>query len=167
MKVDTGASVSLASETTYHCYWPNKPLSTSAVVLRTYSGEQIKVIGSLQVIVRYEQQQASLSLPIMEGKGPSLLGRDWLKSISLNWNQIHIMQDSPQLQVVLYEHKDVFQPKLGTVRRFQAHIHMDPNAKPEFCKARPLLYTMRAKVEEELDCLVREGTLEPVEFKIR
>ena len=41
---------------------------------------------------------------------------------------------------------------------------MDPNAKPCFCKARTILCAFKAKVEEELEQLVKEGTLEPVQF---
>ena len=42
---------------------------------------------------------------------------------------------------------------------------MDPGATPCFCKARTVsLYAMREKVEEDLDRLVAEGTLEPVDY---
>lgn len=40
---------------------------------------------------------------------------------------------------------------------------MDPDAKPRFCKAQTVPYAMRGLVDEELDKLVREGILEPVE----
>ena len=41
---------------------------------------------------------------------------------------------------------------------------MDPGATPSFCKARTVPYVMREKAEEELDRLVAEGTLEPVDY---
>ena len=41
---------------------------------------------------------------------------------------------------------------------------MDPGATLRFCKARTVPYAMREKVEEELNRLVAEGTLEPVDY---
>ena len=49
MEVDTGASVSLVSERTYNKYWPNKRLEKSAVTLRTYSKEKLRILGSMTV----------------------------------------------------------------------------------------------------------------------
>ena len=46
---------------------------------------------------------------------------------------------------------------------FQAKIHLAPGAVPQFSRARPVPYAVREKVEQELDCLVREGILEPVQ----
>ena len=49
------------------------------VKLRTYLGELVKVLGTVDVVVKYEEQENELSTLVVEGSGPSLLGRDWLK----------------------------------------------------------------------------------------
>ena len=52
MQLDTGASVSIISETTYKSLWSQPPkLSPSNVKLHTYTGEAIAVLGSLEVEV--------------------------------------------------------------------------------------------------------------------
>ena len=98
-----------------------------------------------------------MPLLIVQGSGPSLFGRNWLKEIIH-----HIYSDS--LQVVLDKYPSVFQEGLGTLKVFQAKIHVDPHAKLCFFKARTVPYAFRDKVEVELKRLQEEGTLEPVEI---
>ena len=59
---------------------------------------------------------------------------------------------------------EVFQERLGTLKNFKAKIHVDSTATPRFCKAQSVLYALRVKVDEELEYLVKEGTLEPVQL---
>ena len=58
----------------------------------------------------------------------------------------------------------MFQEGLGTLKGFQAKIHVDPHAKPCFFKVRSVPFAFRDKVEVELKRLQEEGTLEPVEM---
>ena len=46
----------------------------------------------------------------------------------------------------------------------QARILVEPDATPRFSKAHSVPYAYRELVEKELDRLVSEGILEPVEF---
>ena len=69
MQLDTGATVSVISEHTYHSTWPhNRPaLQPSSTKLRTYSGEELEVIGSISVQVCYVDQQEELPLLVVRG----------------------------------------------------------------------------------------------------
>ena len=111
----------------------------------------------------YEGQSASLPLIVAKGDGPTLLGRNWLGTIRIHWCKIHYTP-SAGLQNLLEKYDTVFQDKLGSFKGRQAKIEVDPDPIPHFCKARTLPYSMRAKVEEEIDRLVSEGILEPVEY---
>ena len=73
MKVDTGASVSLMSWTKFQQVWPDKPLLQMNVIIRTYSGDQVKAKGSVDVTVQHKNQATKLPLLIVEGAGPMLL----------------------------------------------------------------------------------------------
>lgn len=46
----------------------------------------------------------------------------------------------------------------------KAKIYMDKDAQPRFCRARQVPYALKAKVEAEIDRLVKEEVLEPVQF---
>ena len=53
---------------------------------------------------------------------------------------------------------------LGTLKGFKAKIYVDPDTPPRFNPARSVPYSLRDKVEKELQRLQEEGTIEPVEF---
>ena len=69
MEVDTGASVSLISKDTYDKLWPNSaaapPLKQSSVLLRTYTGEHLEIVGSVSVDVCYKEQTTHLPLIVL------------------------------------------------------------------------------------------------------
>jgi len=69
MEVDTGASVSIISEETYNRLWPDqKPtLRESSITVRTYSGEQLTIKGTINVNVQYKDQKAHLQLVVGTG----------------------------------------------------------------------------------------------------
>lgn len=54
MELDTGASISIVSQATVKKLLLYAKLSKSDVILMTYSGEHLKVLGEIAVIVEYE-----------------------------------------------------------------------------------------------------------------
>ena len=172
MEVDTGATLSVISEHTYRKLWSDTdapPLQHSTAKLKTYTGEKISVKGSIEVDVTYQEQKARLSLIVVQGDGPSLLGRDWLQWLQLDWSHLHQVSSSsnaikPRLQGILDEHPEVFEDELGQIRGTTAKIFVDEETTPKFWRARPVPYALREKVEKELDRLVETGVIEPVQF---
>jgi hypothetical protein len=76
MELDTGASVSLISETAWRESFPESELVECDVFLKTYTGEKLRVLGQMQATVVYEEQTRSLPLLVIAGNGPSLWGRN-------------------------------------------------------------------------------------------
>jgi len=64
----------------------------------------------------------------------------------------------------LQEYSEVFKKELGTMKGITAKIYIDPAAQPKYCKARPVPYALRPKIEEELERVVTKDTIEPVQF---
>lgn len=161
MEIDTGASRSIMSESVFRSIWPKRGLQGSTIQLHTYSKGPIPVVGALRVNVECNDQTAQLTLLVVKGDGPTLLGRDWLSVIRLDWPRIYYASSSG-LQALLDKHRDVFQEGLGTFRGRKARIEVESGATPRYCKARQVPFALRPKVEGELERLVAEGTLEPV-----
>lgn len=84
---------------------------------------------------------------VVDMDGPSLLGRNWLSKLTLDWSVLHYLHDGA-LGEVLKKHSRVFREELGTLHGFQVKIHVNPHSVPMFCSACPVPYSMRPLVEE-------------------
>ena len=86
------------------------------------------------------------------------MDRDWLKHFELDWKAIYTLHRKT-LEIVLAQHKDVFQEGLGTLNGYGAKFHVDTSVKPKFFKTRTIPYAYKLKVEEELDRLIKLGII--------
>ncbi|KAK6186733.1 hypothetical protein SNE40_006011 [Patella caerulea] len=167
MEIDTGASVSIISTQQVSI------ISTQQVeflrgdgqqlqietdnlpVLRTYSGEAMQPEGRIMLNVVHEDKAIKVPCLIVKGDGPNLL-----EHLNLNFINLHQV-DSEDFASMFPE---LFEPGLGKLKNVKAKLHVDEDVKPRYFKPRLVPISMRAKVEAELDRLVNEGILKPVEF---
>ena len=183
MEIDTGASRSIIGEKDWEKVNAKmkrslKPFSNK---LKSFTGEIIPVIGEGKVEVKYGNSVYGF-MPVIVAKGavPQLLGRDWLKKVKLNWNEIFKVSScllsnpkpiSPQLpspkaksrlEVLLDTYREVFKDELGTFTGGKASIKLKPGAQPIFLRARSVPFAILDDVEKELSKMVEQGILEPV-----
>ena len=71
MELDTGAIITIIK---YKEHFSATKLRESSILLKTYSGGRLKVVGEIEVKVEYENQSAKLVLTVVAGDGPSLQG---------------------------------------------------------------------------------------------
>ena len=111
MELDTGAEVSIISEKTREETFPEEKLRPSDLKLKTYTNEPMKVTGTLNVKVQYEDQVKKLALVVTAGNGPSLLGRNWLNHINLNWKKLFavLMARLGSLHMLMQQHEQLLQ----------------------------------------------------------
>ena len=144
MELDTGASVTVISKATLDKLQETTltlQVQPTNVKLRTYTGEEIPVVGQVTVKVQHWEQEEQLCLVVVAGEGPSLLSRDWLSKLKLDWKTIFSTQVQDTLQDVLAKHKAVFGPELGCVQGITAKLHVDPQAS-RFCRAHNVPYAL-------------------------
>ena len=167
MEVDTGAAVSLMSVEMQRRLFPSVTLNPATILLRTYTTQQITVLGQIDVEVQYQLYCGKHTLTIVSGDGPALLGRDWLQHIRLDWANIGVVSaqaPSMQLAQVLDHFSDVFQSGLGTITPMRAHLMLAEGATPKFKPPRTVPFAIREAVEKELDRLEAEGILQRVDY---
>ncbi len=121
MEVDTGAVLSVISEKERQVLFPTVHLRSTGIVLRTYTGQHMKVLGEISVHVQYLRQDVpELPLIVVQEDGPCLLGRNWLSHIQLDWKSLtpsainHAAGDS--LPNLLEKYREVFTDELGTIK---------------------------------------------------
>lgn len=165
MEVDTGAAVSvMGSDTWKRLTKSGVKLQPSNIILKTYTGEKVQVKGESKVQVKYNEKSYDLPIVVVEGRTRTLLGRNWLRDVKLNWEQIFSMSVADKVDEWADKYPKVFQSGLGTLQGTEARIYVDKDAKPIYCKARPVPYLLKSKIENKLQKLIDEGTIEPVQY---
>ena len=163
MQVDTGASLTIISEHIYRKLFNHVKLSAFQSKITTYTGEPIVVHGYACVNVRYKGQQAVLPLVVVAGDGPSLLGRNWLTAIRLDWYSINNIP-TVTIEDILMKYSDVFEDSLCKYNGPPVKFVIDPEAQPRFFKARPVPYAIKNKVQEAIEKNVELGIWEAVDY---
>ena len=110
------------------------------------------VVGEMSVEVKYESQTHMLTLIVVEGTGPSLLGRH----LRLDWKTIGIAtldKGLAQAETLQRKYAKVFGKELGTMQHFQAHLNVKSGANPVFHRPRAVPFTLKGTIEKELDRL--------------
>ena len=158
MELDTGA--------TYNRLWRKQPppMKPSQLKLRTYTGEPLKACGEVTVVVRHHDQAVELPLSVFPGNGASLLGRNWMEKLRLDWQTVHQLHSLKKPTDPFAWFPELFNDDLGTMKDVKASIHVKPNTNQVFCKARMVPYLMKTKVDDELDRLQSANIIEPVTY---
>jgi len=145
MELDTIASLSVISQVTYQQSVVSSGIAGDEEVRRqthTYTGERVPIAGAINVNVAYKNQEKEVELLVVQGSGPNLMGRNWLKVLYvimvkplLNWSHLYqVKQPTEKWHENVNRHPEAFQEEFGRVKQVKAKIYVDPPAKPSFYK---------------------------------
>ena len=144
MEVYTGAALSIVSEKVWMTVGQ---LQTSRVVLRTYNQTKLMVLEEAKVLVEYGNQFHNLMIRVLKEDGPSLVARDWLKHLQLDWKMVYNVQHSVEhdsvWQSVLSKYSNVFKPGLRMMKEITAKLKLKPSAVPQFHRARSVPFSLK------------------------
>ncbi|UYV73747.1 hypothetical protein LAZ67_11000696, partial [Cordylochernes scorpioides] len=169
MEVDTGADVSVVSKKFFLTNLKNVTLEKYSGHLKSFSGNLIPVFGKCLVNVSYKNYQEKLPL-IVTGQFNNqtpLLGRNWIRILKADWpncvfdicNNINVISN---LELFLEVYKRVFENKDLPIQGIKGSISLRPNAKPKFFKFRPVPFSIKEKIDKELDRLEKSQIIEKV-----
>lgn len=164
MEVDTGAVVSVISEATYNSLFTSTPLTPCSLSLHTFTHQAIKVLGQISVKVRYNEYMGTHMLVVVKGHSPTLLGRNWLEHIRLDWASLKTVSAKQGVDSLLKEYEEVFREEPGVIKGVKATLSLKEGAQPRFHRPRSVPYAIKDKVTKELNRLEETGILRRVDY---
>lgn len=167
MEFDTGATLSTISLKDYEKLNINKKILNTNMKLRTYTGEIFKPIGVTYVKCNYNHQTFYGQLYIIDKEVEPILGRSWMKEFNIKLADMRSIQTctkAPKLEKLLEEYNStVFDTNLGEIPKVRGHLTLKENTQPIFIKPRRIPYALRAKVDEEIDRLEKQGIITKID----
>ena len=90
------------------------------------------------------------------------MGPDWLNHINLDWPRLNDVQAASACQQILDKHDSIFKDELGTIKESQLSSILTLMPNLSFLKhALYFIYTLQAKVKNELNRLQTAGVIKP------
>ena len=146
LELDTGSALSILPLRVHNEHFASTELQPTSTVLKPYSGHRLYPKGVLRVRVAYNNQHVEGNVYVVETDGPALFGRDWLRSIRLDWHRLHhVREAAPKLPSTTLQRLDalhsryaaVFGSDRGGLNCAEGHLDLRDDATPKFVKARP------------------------------
>lgn len=175
MECDTGSPVSVISENFYLNNFSDVVLHNCTMNLKSYAGDVLDTVGFIYVTVAYKKLTKKLKLVVVKNGGPPLFGREWITDLHISVDDLLRVNTLAQTDNIDYDilnvsdvlknkFPDVFKAGLGKFNKTKAKLYLKEDAIPVFCRPRNIPMALKEKVEKELDNLVKNNILTPVQF---
>ncbi|XP_055910696.1 uncharacterized protein LOC129945060 [Eupeodes corollae] len=163
MEFDTGAAISVMKYETFIANWPNANITSTKIMLKTYNNTTFPAYGKSTKEVVYNGRKVMCDLYIVKEPFDTLLGREWVKAVNiLQVNAVNVFTaaDIHHLKHKIFEnHRDIFQPKIGTIPNVKGILKLREGFSPIFIKPRQASYAIRPLIEDEIIRLEADGFL--------
>ena len=134
------------------------------------NGQYVNSVQKASVVVEFKGIKYRLPLCVVQGKFPTLLGRDWIRvmmgedwlsrMVGMTVNHVKSKQDF----IASIKSSSVFDPGVGEVNDYEACLDLKLEARPKFCKSRPIPFSIKESVGKSIDQMVNAGLWKPVSY---
>ncbi|VDL66057.1 unnamed protein product [Nippostrongylus brasiliensis] len=177
--LDTGAMITIISRSNWKRL--GKPrLRNSDAVINAANGTRILIDGCFPasfMLRNSDGHQYSGEGPCYVSENLNVFGWEWiqkvpdlLESLQKYVNSATILQDPAAacreeiVNKLKTNFADVFETGLGRCTKVKAKLQLKPDAHPVFIKKRPVPHAYVANLDAEIDRLLKEGVLFPVDY---
>lgn len=192
MKLDTASQIDAVFTTNSWKKLNSPKLETAKIQAKNCNGVQFSLLGKFSCSVSFAgKPEIKLNGYVSKDIMHDLLGIPWIEKLEIlpnellkllrgsensyissiqniipdpiiNPNAIH--DESSLANALQNSFPNVFSPGLGHCTKIKAKLHLKPDARPVFCKARPVPFGAKEAIEAELDRLISIGAIKKVEF---
>ncbi|XP_026581555.1 uncharacterized protein LOC113454394, partial [Pseudonaja textilis] len=117
--------------------------------------------------VTFKNHTDVLPLTIVDRDRPSLLGLQWFAPLGIEVTSIHRTDTADWEATLVRDFQEVFDNSLGKYRGPPISFNLNPNVAPIRLKPRRVPFALKPKIDEQLDKLVAQGVLEPIDHARR
>lgn len=161
--VDTGAAVSIITESFYRQHFSDVPLTEPAVKLVSYTKSDIPVLGCLSATVQHDSTTAPAKLYVAKQTGTAVLGMDLFRALKLSIvdNAVQSPAAAPVTEVT-----QGTSMTLGLAKNFVHQVKEKEGneaVRPKQQKLRRLPLSVRQAVSAELERLLQLDVIERID----
>ncbi|XP_070614630.1 FK506-binding protein 15 isoform X1 [Erythrolamprus reginae] len=165
MELDTGSRYTIMPWEKFKLYMPNvseADLIQTSLVIRDFQGGVISVLGTANVPIVFKNVKCTLPMLIVTGAKHSLLGLAWMEPLGIEISGVYNVNCDIMPNFVK-EFPEVFSPTLGLYKGTPISFSIDPKVPPVRLKPRRVPLPLLPKLDLQLDKLISQGILVPVE----
>ncbi|KAK9717370.1 hypothetical protein QE152_g23764 [Popillia japonica] len=152
MDWDPGVSYSIISSEMWEKI--GKSFLTKPPKLKAYG--KLTPRGKTDVQVTIDETTKILPVVVIDNTDPMLFGLSRSEAFDA-------LDTNKPLEQIIEENVELFNSSLGKIKNYQIKLHIKENAKPIHIAARPIKFGIQKNVEAELERLVKQGTISPVD----
>lgn len=86
------------------------------------------------------------TLYVVHGDGPTLLARDWLQHIQLDWQHLGAVYVQEAISAASQDNAEIFKEELGQLYEFTAKLIVKSDASPHFCWPRSVPFALQQPI---------------------
>lgn len=159
--VDTGAKVSILNKYTYERYFKHVPLGAVAQTLSGYGHSPISTLGVARLPVKYDHQSVPEAEFCITQRGANIMGLDLFLSLGFTGTDARGLR-LLQLGAAWPDRYPHLFNGLGHVSAFVHQPTVDPSIRPVIQPLRRIPLALRDRVEAELQRLLKDSVIEPI-----
>lgn len=170
--VDTGAEINAIPYEVYLRDFVSYELEKYNVHLSGYDGTRLNVVGKVNLDVLFLDKSADTQFVVVKNGNSTIVGRNFLQVFgiglsginSVKFSEINCDNHLVFRDSLKKKYPRVFSETSGRLKNYEANIEVNSDFRPKFINPRPLPFSLRDKVEAELNRMLQENIIEKVEI---